>query len=161
MTQFDRSLRALVESRVKFVVIGAVAAAARGLEHGTRDLDLCYERSPENLECLVAALAPHHPRLRGAPETQHWSFDVRALKNGMNFTLATDLGAIDLLGEVSGVGQFSEILAGSTEMELFGIKCRVATLKTLVASKRAAGRPKDLLVLPELEALLEMNPEEK
>ncbi|MCI0410880.1 MAG: hypothetical protein L0191_20350, partial [Acidobacteria bacterium] len=88
-------------------------------------------------------------------------FDVRALKNGMNFTLATDLGAIDLLGEVSGVGQFSEILAGSTEMELFGIKCRVATLKTLVASKRAAGRPKDLLVLPELEALLEMNPEEK
>ena len=161
MTQFDRSLSTLVEGRVRFVVIGAVAAAARGLEQGTRDLDLCYERSAENLERLVAALAPHRPRLRGAPETIAWSFDVRALKNGMSFTLATDLGAIDLLGEVSGVGQFPAVLAGSTEMELFGIKCHVATLKTLIASKRAAGRAKDLLVLPELEALLEMKPKDE
>lgn len=48
MTQFDRSLSTLVEGRVRFVVIGAVAAAARGLEQGTRDLELCYERSSEN-----------------------------------------------------------------------------------------------------------------
>jgi predicted nucleotidyltransferase len=161
MTRLERTLGILVEHNVEFVVIGAVAAAARGASQDTRDLDLCYARSPQNLERLAAALAPFHPRLRGAPETAAWSFDVRALKNGMNFTLATDLGAIDLLGEVSGVGQFSEVLAGSTELELFGTKCRVASLKTLIASKRAAGRPKDLLALPELEALLELDPDQQ
>ncbi len=162
MTQLARSLRALVENGAEFVVIGAIAGAVHGSEQtATRDLDVCYERSPQNLERLVAALAPYHPRLRGTPETPAWAFDVRGLRNGMNFTLATDLAPIDLLGEVTGVGQFPEVRAGSTEMELFGIKCRVASLKTLIASKRAAGRAKDLLVLPELEALLEMNPKEE
>ena len=159
MTQLEPTLRTLVEHGVEFVVIGAVAAAARGSKQSTEDLDLCYERKSQNLQRLVNALAPWHPRLRGGPETLAWRFDVPALKNGMNFTLATDLGAIDLLGEVSGVGQFPAVLAGSTEMEVFGIRCRVASLKTIIASKRAAGRTKDLLVLPELEALLEMNPE--
>jgi predicted nucleotidyltransferase len=159
MTQLERTLRTLTERGVAFVVIGAVAAVARGSAHTTRDLDVCYDRSPDNLERLAAALAPHQPRLRGGPETSAWTFDIRALKNRMNFTLATALGDIDLLGEVTGVGQFSALLAGSTEMELFGIKCRVASLKTLIASKRAAGRTKDLLMLPELEALLEMKPE--
>jgi len=79
----------------------------------------------------------------------------------MNFTLATDLGAVDLLGEVAGVGQFPAVLAGSTEMELFGIKCRVASLNTIITSKRAAGRAKDLLALPELEALLELDPKKE
>ncbi len=79
----------------------------------------------------------------------------------MNFTLTTDLGPLDLLGEVSGVGQFPEALAGSTEMELFGTRCRIATVKTMIASNRAAGRVKDLLVLPELEALLEVDPKEE
>ena len=161
MTHLERTLRILVEHGVEFVVIGAVAAVARGASQDTRDLDLCYERSRQNLERLAAALGPFHPRLRGAHEAPGWSFDVRALRNGMNFTLATELGAIDLLGEVSGVGRFSDVLAGSTELELFGIKCRVASLRTLIASKKAAGRPKDLLALPELEALLEMDPDQK
>jgi predicted nucleotidyltransferase len=150
MTQLESTLRALTEQGVKFVVIGAVAAVARGSAHTTRDLDVCYDRSPDNLE-----------RLRGGPEMSAWSFDIRALKNGMNFTLATDLGDVDLLGEVTGVGQFPALLEGSTEMELFGIRCRVASLKTLIASKRAAGRTKDLLMLPELEALLEIKPEDE
>jgi predicted nucleotidyltransferase len=161
MTQLESTLRALTEQGVKFVVIGAVAAVARGSAHTTRDLDVCYDRSPDNLERLVSALAPYHPRLRGGPEMSAWSFDIRALKNGMNFTLATDLGDVDLLGEVTGVGQFPALLEGSTEMELFGIRCRVASLKTLIASKRAAGRTKDLLMLPELEALLEIKPEDE
>ncbi len=161
MTHLERAFLVLTQYEVEFVVIGAVAAAARGLLRPTLDLDVCYGRSPENLDRLVAALAPYRPRLRGAPETGAWSFDVRALKNGMNFTLTTDLGPLDLLGDVSGVGQFPEVLAGSTEMELFGTKCHIATVKTLIASKRAAGRPKDLLALPELEALLELGPQDE
>ena len=73
----------------------------------------------------------------------------------MNFTLATDLGDIDLLGEVAGVGDYAAALAASEEVELFGATFRVLNLDALIASKRAAGRPKDLMVLPELEALRE------
>ena len=156
MTRLDLAVRALVEHSVEFVVIGAVAAVAHGSTYATQDLDLCYDRSPQNLERLVAALEPLHPSLRDAPATAAWRFDVRTLKNGMNFTLSTDVGDIDLLGEVAGVGQFSAVSSDSIELHVFGSKCRIASLRTLIASKRAAGRPKDLLALPELEALLEL-----
>lgn len=161
MTRLDLAVRALVEHSVEFVVIGAVAAAARGSTNITQDLDLCYARSPQNLERLAAALAQFRPRLRGAPEATAWRLDFNALKNGLNFTLDTNVGAIDLLGEVSGVGEFSAVVEGSTEMRLFGCNCRIAALRTIIASKRAAGRPKDLLALPELEALLELDPKKE
>lgn len=160
MTGLALALRALVEQGVEFVVIGAVAAVAHGSTYATQDLDLCYERSPQNLERLVAALGPLHPSLRDAPATAAWRFDVRTLKNGMNFTLSTDVGDIDLFGEVAGVGPFSAASSDSIELNLFGSKFRIASLRTLISSKRAAGRPKDLLVLQQLEALLELNKRE-
>ena len=74
----------------------------------------------------------------------------------MNFTLATDLGDIDLLGHLSGLGEFPVVALDAVSMPLFGGECRVASLDSLIRSKRAAGRSKDLNVLPELEALKEM-----
>jgi hypothetical protein len=67
----------------------------------------------------------------------------------------SDIGKIDILGEIQGVGSFEQCLEDSSELELFGIPCRVISLENLIAAKRSAGRPKDLLVLPELEAILE------
>ena len=78
---------------------------------------------------------------------------------GLNFTLTTDVGDIDLMGEVAGVGDYAAALAASERVELFGATFDVLTLDALIASKRAAGRPKDLLVLPELEALREATEE--
>jgi hypothetical protein len=100
---------------------------------------------------------PYHPRLRGAPEGLPFLFDVQTLTNGMNFTLATDLGDIDLLGHLSGLGEFPAVALDAISMPLFGGECRVASLDSLILSKRAAGRSKDLNVLPELEALKEMH----
>ncbi len=73
----------------------------------------------------------------------------------MNFTLTTDLGDLDLLGEVAGIGDYAAALATSMPVELFSLSFDVLTLEALIVSKRAAGRPKDLQVLPELEALRE------
>jgi len=73
----------------------------------------------------------------------------------MNFTLQTDLGDIDLLGHISGVGEFPAVAADFVLMPLFDLECRVASFDVLIRSKQAAGRPKDLIVLPELEALKE------
>ena len=157
MINFEAALKALAKCGVKFVVIGGYAATLHGSAYLTRDLDICYERTPENMKRLVAALRSYHPRLRGAPEELPFLFDVQTLSYGMNFTLATDLGDIDLLGHLSGLGEFPAVALDAICMPLFGGEYRVASLDSLIRSKRAAGRSKDLNVLPELEALREMH----
>ncbi len=130
---------------------------AHGSQTGTFDLDIAYSRDRENLERLVDALSSFQPRLRvaGAAADLPFTFDVRSLEAGSNFTLATTAGDLDLLGFVTGIGKYPEIEQRSIEIEIFGHKARVLSLDGLIASKRAAGRKKDLAALPELEALLE------
>ncbi|MFQ5856748.1 MAG: nucleotidyltransferase [Anaerolineae bacterium] len=70
--------------------------------------------------------------------------------------MQTDAGAVDLLGEVTGLGSYEQVLAASEEMELYGMSVHVLTLEGLIAAKQAAGRPRDLEHLLELEALLEL-----
>jgi hypothetical protein len=161
MNDFDRSLTILLEAGVEFVVIGGVAMYARGSAHLTKDLDLCYDRRPENVDRLIRALAPYHPRLRGAPEDLPFVLDAVTVTRGMNFTLMTDLGALDLLGEVAGLGGYSAALAASDRVELFGKPCNVLTLDGLIRSKRAAGRPRDLIAVQELEALRELGQQQE
>lgn len=159
MIDFEQSLTALANGRVRFVIVGGLAVTIHGSSYVTFDLDFCYARDPVNLSRLANVLRPYHPRLRGAPEGIPFLFDEQTLRNGLNFTLTTDVGDIDLMGEVAGVGDYAAALAASERVELFGATFDVLTLDALIASKRAAGRPKDLLVLPELEALREATEE--
>jgi hypothetical protein len=140
---------------VDFIVVGGLAGAARGLARATYDVDVCYARGDANLARVVAALEPVHPYLRGAPPGLPFRWDADTLRRGLNFTLTTDAGAIDILGEISGVGDYDALLPHTTDEELFGVSCRCATLPALIRMKRAAGRPKDNEVIAELEALLE------
>lgn len=156
MTNFKALLQALHKADVKFVVVGAYAAVLQGHAAVTQDLDICYERSPDNLKRLTVALQPYHPRLRGTPAGLPFSLDSKTLQSGINFTLTTDLGDLDLLGELSGVGQFARVSDGAETVLIFRMPCKVANLSILIESKRAAGRPKDLSALPELEALKEL-----
>jgi predicted nucleotidyltransferase len=155
MIHFQAALKALTERGVNFVVVGGYAATLYGSAYLTRDLDICYERTPENMERLVSALRPYHPRLRGAPPDLPFIFDMKTLSQGMNFTLQTDIGDIDLLGRIDGVGEFPDCARDAISISSYGMNCRVASLDSLIRSKRAAGRVKDLNVLPELEALQE------
>jgi hypothetical protein len=161
VTNFEAALKVLADGGVNFVVVGAYAAVAQGFSQLTRDLDICYERTPQNMKRLAAALAPHHPRLRGAPEGLPFLLDHLTLSQGMNFTLQTDLGDIDLLGELSGLGQFPEVARDAVLTPLFGGFYRMASLDAIIRSKRAAGRGKDLNALPELEALKRLQEIEK
>ena len=102
---------------------------------------------------LVAALAPYDPYLRGAPAGLPFSFDVPTLGQGLNFTLTTSVGDLDLLGEVTGGGRYADLLAHSQSIPLLGTTCQCVTLDGLIRLKRAAGRPKDLEAIAELEAL--------
>lgn len=150
-----RALRVLEDRRVSFVLIGGLAARLWGSPSVTNDLDLCYERSPENLERLAAALRELEATLRGAPEGLPFLLDARTLKQGDSFTFNTTAGAFDLLGTPSGSGGFAALMRNARKMDMGGIEVFVADLHDLIRMKRAAGRPKDLIEVEILSALLE------
>jgi hypothetical protein len=97
-TNFPELLRILVRADVEFIIVGGAAARAFGSTRLTEDLDVVYRRSSENIERVCSALAPYHPYLRGAPLGLPFDWSPQTIKNGLNFTLTVDLGAIDLLG---------------------------------------------------------------
>jgi predicted nucleotidyltransferase len=146
---------ALLAQRVDFVIIGGVALVLHGSARVTRDLDLCYERSPRNLAAMERALAPFRPRLRGAPADLPFQLDAPTLQAGLNFTLETDAGEVDLLGEVTGVGGYAEVARDAVEIDLYGNRVRVMSLDTLERAKRATGRRRDLLDLAEIRLIRE------
>jgi hypothetical protein len=155
-------LRQLLGQQVEFVIIGGLAMTLHGSAYVTRALDICYRRSAQNIAALATALAPLHPYLRGAPPGLPFRLDTVTIQAGLNFTLTTDLGDLDLLGEVSRVGGPEQVFAHSEEHELFGLSVRVLSLDALIAAKKAAGRIKDrnhLLELEELKKLKEAPPE--
>lgn len=150
MTDVQRLLDALSAAGVDFVVVGGVALVLRGSSRVTVDLDLCYSRHRDNLRRLAAALAPFHPRLRGAPPDLPFLWDERTLASGLNFTLTTDLGDVDILGEIAGVGDYAQVAKGSSDLRVGDSVILVMDLDTLERAKRAAGRAKDLLDLAEI-----------
>ena len=156
MIDFARAFQALAARDVRFILVGGAAATAHGSARLTQDVDVVYERSPENIHRLVAALAPYQPYLRGAPPGLPFVWDEKTIERGLNFTLTTDIGDVDLLGEIAGGGRFEDLIGRTLEIEVFGVRCRCLSLEALIAVKRAAGRPKDLEAIAELEAIREL-----
>lgn len=155
MAELAQGLKLFADFKVDCVIVGGVAAGARGSSQVTYDVDVCYSRDSGNLVRLAEALRSVKATLRGAPKDIPFLLDEETLRRGLNFTFDTDIGKIDILGEVQGVGSYQQCVEDSNEMELFDIPCRVISLEKLIAAKRSAGRAKDLVVLPELEAILE------
>jgi hypothetical protein len=143
-TDFRALIEALVAEAVDFVIVGGIALVVQGAARTTLDLDVCYSREPSNLERLARALAPLTPTLRGAPAGLPFKLDVRTLRSGLNFTLETAKGELDLLGEITGIGEFDSVSRAAIEMELYGRRVRVLGLDGLERAKRSAGRLKDL-----------------
>jgi aryl-alcohol dehydrogenase-like predicted oxidoreductase len=142
VTRFGDLLRTLAAADVDFILVGGVAAAAHGSPRSTQDLDVIYSREDRNLERLVEAILPYHPYLRGAPPGLPFRLDFETLRAGLNFTLVTELGWLDLLGEIVGGGTYEDLLSHSITVEAFGSSCRVLDLETLIRPKKMAGRPK-------------------
>jgi hypothetical protein len=146
-------LDALGEHDVGFVVIGAVALVLHGSARVTRDLDVCYSREQANLERLAAALKPLGPTPRGAPASLPFTLDVPTLRAGLNFTLQSSAGDLDLMGEVTGIGGYPAVKRLSTVMRVYDRDVRVLSLDGLERAKRAAGRLKDLADLAEIQEI--------
>ncbi|MBC7815960.1 MAG: hypothetical protein IAG10_03570 [Planctomycetaceae bacterium] len=155
IANFVELLPVLDRHRVEFILIGGGAGIVHGSQRVTTDVDVVYSRHADNVARLAEALKPHRPYLRGAPPGLPFRWDAPTIFAGLNFTLTTDLGDIDFLGEVAGGGTYEQLLPFTIELTAFGVTCRCVTLDRLIQLKRAAGRPKDLEAIAELQAILD------
>jgi hypothetical protein len=148
-------IQTLTRHEVKFILIEGLAAIVHGSPRLTHDVDVVYSRGRENIRRLVEALRPFSPYLRGAPPGLPFKWDENTVRMGLNFTLETTLGDVDLLGEVAGGGTYEALLPHADVAQAFGTELLCVGLARLIQLKRAAGRPRDLESIAELQALLE------
>lgn len=149
--------RVLIEHDVRFVVIGGVAARLHETGYATIDVDICPSIAEANLVNLSRALRELGARLRIEGDAYGVRFDPHpdALRQVAILTLITDQGPLDLCFEPAGFPDgYESLVDHATTIVVAAVDVPVASLADVVASKRAAGRPKDIVVLPDLEARL-------
>lgn len=145
----------LLDHRVEFVVIGGVAARLHNTGHATVDIDICPSSVDENLERLAVALRSIEARLRVEGEPAGIPFDPHPKQLGQmsTLTLLTTRGPVDLCFRPAGFADGYEALrTGQVVIVVSDVDVPVAALADIITSKRAAGRPKDIVALPALEA---------
>jgi hypothetical protein len=145
-------VRELVENDVDFVIVGGVAVVMQAIPRFTKDLDIRYSTAQQNLDALGRVLLALDARLRGIDEDVPFVPDGRTLRGTQILCLTTSAGDIDLLVEPSGGPSYEALRKRADIMELADHSVRVASIEDLLAMKRAAGRPQDLIDVEALEA---------
>ena len=155
MTELNHLLQRLCDAELDFVIVGGFAGVLHGSSLVTRDLDVCAVLTSESVAKLREVFRDLKPVHRTT--SPKISFLDHADRDGMlrNLYLQTELGPIDLLSSITGVGDYARVRAASIEMELFGRRCRVISLEDLIQAKEALGREKDRLAAMELRAIAE------
>jgi predicted nucleotidyltransferase len=148
-------LQRLCDADIDFVVVGGFAALLHGSTQVTRDLDVCAVLSPEDVAKLREALGDLNPTHRLTSQGLSFLTNPDPGVPVQNLYLETELGTVDLLSSVLGVGDFERVRAESVEIEIFGRRCRVISIDDLIRAKEALAREKDLLAAKELRAIRE------
>lgn len=155
MSELNRLLQRLIESEVAFVIVGGFGGVLHGSSLVTRDLDVCALLTPANVEKLRGAFRELNPRHRLSSGRLSFLESPEPGTPLNNLYLKTDLGPLDLMSSITGVGDYARVAASAIEVELFGHRVKVISIEDLIAAKEALGRDKDLLAAKELRAILE------
>lgn len=153
-TRIEAIVEELAAAGVEFIVAGGVAAVLQGAPINTFDLDIVHARSPENVARLLAALARLDARSREVrdrlvrPKESHLASPGHVL-------LMTRHGPLDLLGTIGKSWSYGDLTGSCDEMTIGARRIKVLRLEKLIEAKEAAGREKDLAVLPVLRRTLE------
>lgn len=155
MVILSQLLQRLCDADIDFVVVGGFAALLHGSTLVTRDLDVCAVLSHQDVAKLREALHDLNPTHRLTPQRLSFLTNPDLGIPVRNLYLETELGTVDILSSILGVGEFERVRAGSVDIEIFGRHVRVISLEDLIQAKAALGREKDLLALKELRAIQE------
>lgn len=150
MDNLKKLLKLLGDARIEFVIIGGVAANLHGSAQVTYDIDIVTRLNAESIQKLRACLQPFHPVHRMTPQKLSFLEVPEKLQNVKNLYIATDLGVLDIIGELPGIGRFEEIAARADQTSLDGQMVKVLCLEDLIASKTQLGRNKDKATVLEL-----------
>lgn len=155
MSSTLRILDALVDRGIEFVLVGMASAIAQGVPLNTFDLDIVHRRTAENVERLLGLLESIDAIYR--TDARNLRPSREALLGPGHQLLPTRLGIVDCLGVMTldgADGTYEDLLPHSITLHVDGRELRVLSLEAYIRVKREAARPKDLAVLPVLEATL-------
>jgi len=162
MPQNDKALLfRLREQNVEFVIIGGVCGVLHGASLVTLDLDICCRFSRENLRRIEAAVKDLHPRHRLTANKLPFELTNELCDSLKNIYLNTDLGILDCLSEVAGIGNYEQVLRQSVSHSLSYGEFRMLSLDALIAAKSAVGREKDLDAVRLFQAIKEKREQQK
>jgi hypothetical protein len=154
MENFREILSRLHHSGVEFVLIGGLAAVRHGASYVTYDVDVCVPLGPANLKRIGRALSDLNPRFQQRKDIP-FDLDDERLADLKNLYISTDLGRLDCLGEVAGIGHYAAALQQSEPADFPFGRIHVLCLDALIRAKDVIGRPQDLLVVAQLRAIQE------
>ncbi len=155
MNHLRTLLGILLNGNIDFVIVGGFAAVIHGSSQVTQDLDICVALDREQIEKLRILLEPFHPVHRMTPQKLPFSLFPGDINKVNNLYLSTDLGPLDILGEISGIkGGFLELKKNAVWIDALGLKLPVISREDLLIAKKTLGRPKDLFVVEELRLLI-------
>jgi len=154
---FVHLLERLVQAEVDFVLVGGFAGVVHGCTYVTQDIDICCDFSGENLLRLQEALSETQPVHRMTPRRKKLELNEKNCSEFKNLYLDTDIGQLDCLSFIDGVGDFEHIKKACVTIKVADMQIKVLSLDTLIASKKALNRPRDNEAVRQLEAIKELN----
>lgn len=146
-------LERLVDAGVDFVLVGGYAGVVYGCTYVTQDVDICCDFSPANLLTLQESLSDLHPVHRMTPGRKPLDLTASNAVAFKNLYLDTDLGPIDCLSEVQGLGDYDQVVPVSAPIEVEGRQLRVLTIDALIVAKEAMNRARDREAVRQLKAV--------
>jgi predicted nucleotidyltransferase len=153
MSDCPSLLQRLTHAHVDFVIVGGYAGVVHGCTYLTQDVDICCDFSADNLLALQRAISDLHPVHRMTPSRKPLELTPENASEFKNLYLDTDLGRLDCLSEVQGIGPYEHVKQASQPIEVEGMRLRVLTIDALIAAKEAMHRPRDREALRQLKAI--------
>lgn len=162
MAQNDQALlMRLQASGLEFVVIGGICVVYHGVPVATFDLDICCPFGEENVLKIESAVKDLNPAHRLTANQLPLEQTRSSFKDLRNVYLQTDLGKLDCLSEVAGLGNYEQVLKQSILHSMSFGQFRMLNLDALITAKEAVGREKDLAAVRLLRAVKERRAQQK
>ena len=152
-SDFLNLLERLVKAGVDFVIIGGFAGVVHGCTYVTQDIDICCDFSPATLLALQRAISDLHPVHRMTPKRKKLQLTEKTCGQFKNLYLDTDIGQLDCLSFIDGLGDYGEVRQESELIEVEEMNMRVLNVDALIKTKKSMNRLRDKEAILQLEAI--------